>query len=547
MSIPCIARILVVDNDPRVRRDLKEILGFSGHRVEAVEGVGPALLANAQDQAKKLRPHVVIMDLRSVDDADLGDRSGLDLLEQSVFSSARCILHSAYLQDFRITVEAFQKAGVDGVVGKQESPQCLLEAVEGSARKGCACRRGLRLEWPTAWNPQRVVDVLFGAGSDVPADIVNDVLGRLLSDAHVLTLQPLEGAAVSPLPMARGRSVLLRASPDDREPRVVKLAPEEKTIREVTAYEQYVKDRLRGLFHAHMQAHVTFWDVGGICYSFIGSSLNTIESFATFYARKKDPEAILKPLRQFFGEVWHMHYQTSRTQLEETLFDAYDRFLKLRHRLAQLPARDRKIRFTGLDAELPNPVHWVLHHQAESRVPTAYLAVTHGDLHGDNLFAEDDHAWAIDFERTGEGPILRDFVELEQDIITRIAVFPEQDWPLFYEFVKALCAPAFPDKPLRSTPRLRANPEARKAMKTIGLLRQLAREVTGYQDMREYYWGLLLDALVGSALSVKGSTTQQRGLLLAAVLCDRLEHWNTRPPPSGYPSLAKSVSASSTR
>ena len=44
--------------------------------------------------------------------------------------------------------------------------------------------------------------------------------------------------------------------------------------------------------------------------------------------------------------------------------------------------------------------------------------MTHGDLHGDNLLVDKEHAWAIDFEHTGSGHILRDFAELEVDILS---------------------------------------------------------------------------------------------------------------------------------
>ena len=70
---------------------------------------------------------------------------------------------------------------------------------------------------------------------------------------------------------------------------------------------------------------------------------------------------------------------------------------------------------------MPNPVTWVLKHRVDSSTLSARQAITHGDLHGDNIFVDDIHAWAIDFERSGEGHILRDFTELEVDILTRLA------------------------------------------------------------------------------------------------------------------------------
>ncbi len=49
------------------------------------------------------------------------------------------------------------------------------------------------------------------------------------------------------------------------------------------------------------------------------------------------------------------------------------------------------------------------------------VAITHGDLHGDNLLVDNQkNVWVIDFERCGEGHILQDFIELEADIFNRL-------------------------------------------------------------------------------------------------------------------------------
>ncbi len=56
-----------------------------------------------------------------------------------------------------------------------------------------------------------------------------------------------------------------------------------------------------------------------------------------------------------------------------------------------------------------------------SIVDLTYEAVTHGDLHGDNLLIDSrKNAWVIDFERSGEGHVLQDFIELESDILNRL-------------------------------------------------------------------------------------------------------------------------------
>ena len=155
------------------------------------------------------------------------------------------------------------------------------------------------------------------------------------------------------------------------------------------------------------------------------------------------------------------------------------------------------------------------------------MAVTHGDLHGDNLFVDAQNAWPIDFERTGPGPILRDFVELIQDLLTRAARFSLADLPVFYELAVAICTPIRPDQRMQMTQAIKDHPEAHKAFAVVQDLQLLAATRTQYTDRREYLWGLLLNSLfVVRLLDQEQDTTRREiTLLLAAVICDRLACW----------------------
>ena len=57
----------------------------------------------------------------------------------------------------------------------------------------------------------------------------------------------------------------------------------------------------------------------------------------------------------------------------------------------------------------------------------------------------------------------------------------------------------------------------------IGGLRRMAYEMTGYTDIREYLWGLLLDALFAAALVPQRPPQHQRALIFCSALCERLE------------------------
>jgi CheY-like chemotaxis protein len=536
MQIHCIVRVLVVDNDPETRSQLLKILQGAKYLVRVAEGQGAELRESAKRLALEFKPHAVVMDLRLADEhAD--DRSGLELWKDESFSSARCILYSAYLiQNYKITREALLQEGVGDVVGKEDSPQVLLDAVERVARETCGCRNGLSIAWPAAWNEETVLAYLFGEKENLPRDLVMDVFGRLFPDTKSITLKTLDGSSQSSVIVGHGRTILFQAWPDDREPVAVKLAPLKRIKREVEAYKEFIEERLGGRFYAELQKSCVFWDLGGICYSFMGSSHQTMKTFTTFYREADDSKDILKPLEHFFNQVWRPRYKDSRPLGVESLFEAYDPSQKLRQRLEAFPFQGKTITFQGLPGEFINPVAWIPRYKTDSHFHHAKQATIHGDLHGDNIFVDEGHAWAIDFERSGPGHILRDFVELEQNIITRLLVLPD-DLRLFYRIAIILTRPVSPSEPIVLPEYFMEDKEVKKGLEVINGLRSLAHKVTGFEDMHEYYWGLLLDTSFSLVLSEAEIPRWWRSRLFASILCTRLKEWGGRWPPANWPSI----------
>jgi CheY-like chemotaxis protein len=534
MQIKCAVRVLVVDNAPETRTQVVKMLQRTGYKVQAAEGQGVELEESAKALALTFKPHVVIMDLR-LSDEHADDRSGLELWKDRSFSSARCILYSAYLnQNYKITREALRQDGVEDVIGKEDAPQNLIDAVEKVARKGCGCCNGLSLDWPSSWNEETVIKYLYKDLDAISHDLVLDVFGRLFPDTKRLSLKTLDGTVKSSVAAARGRAVLFQATPDDKEPVVVKLAPRERIDVEADAYKEFIQDRLVGRFYAELQKQTDFWSLGGICYSFMGSSQKPIEAFTNFYQQAETSAEILKPLKHFFGEVWSKYYANSRLPLSESVFKSYNSTLKLSERLENFPIRTKTHTFHELPGDFPNPAVWIPAHEADSFFPSAIQAITHGDLHGDNLFVEKDHAWAIDFERSGPGHILRDFVELEEDIITRLIALPESDLPMFYCLTVTLTKPMSFTEPIMIPKCFEKDKEIKKALEVIQGLRSIAHEVTHCEDMHEYYWGLLLDAFFSLKLAEPDSPKWRQGLLLSSLLCARLKNWGRVWPLMGW-------------
>jgi CheY-like chemotaxis protein len=528
------SRVLIVDNDPRVGENLKSILGHLGYSVEIAPSKGWNIIRQAIEIARDFRPHVVIVDLRlngsyELDGLRDNDESGLRLVEELV-PKTRCIVYSAYLSpEVASKIIKLKSPWV-----AKGNPKQLREEVDRSVKDGRAGADAFELIWPGGWSETRVVQTLFPRHPAISGDIVNDVLARIFSDHARVQLETLEGAAISPQSTTRGRSVVFKAWPGNRiQPVVIKLAPFDRIIQGESNYKNYVDGNLGGNYLAipHREP-VIFWELGAALYRCLGAHQDELHRFADFYQSEKEPEVILRPLEHFFKRVWFGLYQ-QRTRLQEPLFHSYDgAFGNLETRLEDYPNQERERRFPGVTVSLPNPVAWALRRKNASSIPTAQKAVTHGDLHGDNLFVDDSHAWAIDFERSGLGPVLRDFAELEVDIFTRLIDSPDGDLSLLYEMAVILAKPKNPAIPLDPTPRLQNDPACLKALTVISGLRDLMYQVTSYQDCREYLWGMLLTALFVATLAPERSSQRERALLIAAVICRRLEGWDRTWPPA---------------
>jgi hypothetical protein len=172
-----------------------------------------------------------------------------------------------------------------------------------------------------------------------------------------------------------------------------------------------------------------------------------------------------------------------------------------------------------------------------SLVAETRLAITHGDLHADNLLIDDSqHGWVVDFERSGEGHALQDFIELESDIITRLAC-ARDEFPAFYYFCLTIAGGDCIDNLPPDTSSL-MNAETQKLFDTISAIRQLAVRCTGIKDARQYLLGLYFNTIFRATIvSREPRKSELRAWMLASILCHRLSHWGESWPPEEWANL----------
>lgn len=516
-------RLLVIDNDERIAYYLKTLFTKRGYAVYTAQGFGAALREHALTLARQVRPHVAIIDLR-LDDDFTDEPTGLLLLPE--LDSASCILYSAYLAPTVLSRVKRQYSVFDWV-DKQDIER-LFVVVDEAASQTSAGRRQLHIQWPSNWQREAIIQALFSEAPTQPdIEILDDIIAQLFKGNFRITPETVNGAADGLRSVVRGRSVVAKVHPDNLQPMVLKLGYAHRTRREYTNYQEYIHNQLPGLFYTHVEKHVVFWDLGGTIYSFVGAGQQVLPTFALHYARTTDLDTILRPLRHLFCSVWQPHYAAASPLEATSLLAAYNESFQIEEKLARIAPTLLSTLQGFLSKPLVDPVHWVRTAGAQSAIPAARQAITHGDLHGDNLFVEAEHAWIIDFERTGPSHALRDFAELETDIFARLIPQAAVDWSTLYDLACILVAPSTPDAPLATTSRLTSNAEVQKALQTISGLRHLAHEVVQYRDQREHLWALLFDALFVASVAPMPETQRLRALLYASVLSQRLADWGS--------------------
>lgn len=513
------ARVLVVDDNDRVRTRLERGLRDDGYAVCVVGGNSQKLFKAAVRSAREFRPHVAVVDLRLTDNADTSDTSGIELLKKLKANSqgVKLIVYSAYLNP---TIDReISEIGATWV-DKSDSPQVLKRKVAELAAATSAALRSFTVRWPKNWSMQATLVKLFQPTP--PESLVDDVLSQLFSRFRRLNVHHIENKETpSASPVSRGRSLVMRVTPDGaRAKKIVKIAKPKRIAKEVKNYEKYVADQVLGLFHTQLEGSRSFWDIGASVYTFLGDSgEGKLQIYRDFYAQPLGIDALLSPLRFFFVEAWSINLQ--KTTASWSIVDQYDRLLGFEEDLKQI------IRPGGLSADLitdrPDPVDWLEHNGQRFWPAQTHRGLVHGDFHADNLFTDGDHLWVVDFERTGNGPVFADFCELEVDLLTRLlpaAVKHE-------EFCSLSQALLFPEESNAGFVAL-----GNEALKMLGFLRELrglAFELTGCDNSSEYEWGALCDCIfvLGMKSTTKSPQDQalqrERAWLYAADLCSKLE------------------------
>ncbi len=566
-------RILVVENDPAILADHIHNLGSWGYEVCVARGIGQQLIQDALRLSREHGCHLAIVDMRLVDDDDVSDESGFDLVERLGSVPSFIVSGHGSLQK---ASQAISRSGAKQFIGKEEGPKRLKIAIEDFLEELCrSSQYPGEIRWAPGWKPERIASELFD-GTDVSGiQEVTCVVRRLFNSApfaqaRVLRFSAVTGASRTLHTDHFHHSAVFKVNADDLQPAFVKLASIQQVLAEYNNYMNHIWQHLPAARHSQLLQHELVGFTGGIRYGFLGTDTSWLKTLADRLAEMSDHE-INHCLDIFFSEVWASKFQ-QRKLCDKSLFAAYAEVWG-RKWLARLQPFSRvsevSYEIPGLSPMwLPNPIAWLLNRIdsgnefAEDITASIvhYTAVTHGDLHCQNIFV-DGHGepWLIDYERTGEGPILRDFVELEIDLILQYLSVYAVDWPSVFRFFLSILRP---DQVNIISDSGYVAENLTKIDSVISNLRLSAHSNAQARDAREYYWGLLLDITLIISPLVEGESSLQSAssirirtsdplrmhsgngvstddklellFLLGGLICYRLDYWDRPWPPKAW-------------
>jgi CheY-like chemotaxis protein len=530
-------RVLVVDNDPRVRKTTTEILESKGYEVHAVEGAGKALTEDAHHLLSKHRCHLVVLDLRLFSDNDPEDWSGLDFASKisQQYPWVACVFLTGY-KSFELAHKALGPEAVAfDIALKENGPAELVRVVGRAFSDHIRCRWDQHLEPTNGLTLGQLIKPLIDLdiGQQLSVSIIRsefiEILGRLFPEADTLRLMKLSDYESS-TSLTNGHAVLLRveAHQDGRwlEDVAIKISSRQAIQREAVNYDGYVDGQIGDFRYTSKRMHSVIWHLGGIVYTLIGAELDNTRTFGEFYRQTANDkiEALGEIFENLFGRLFHRWYGTSE-QSQINLWNEYGQALGLgQERLSRLGwGKNEQLEFAGLFHPLPNPLWWIEKYATNSNV-LAGRHIIHGDLHSRNiLVGPDKGVWLIDFERTGIGHCLRDLIEMETDIKFSLLSLEGTNTHLFYNLEVALLAQDISNSAQTFQPPslVSKHPEANRAFSAIINLRRLAVSKAS-PDMRDYYWGLLCQTLFVATLSHLSEEARRRAKLSAALICERL-------------------------
>jgi CheY-like chemotaxis protein len=516
-------RILVVDDLPDLRLTIQGILEDAGYFVLSVSSKEEALRALGTG-----RFHVAVLDVR-LDEWDEENKDGLDLMfEINKIDSTIAIIILTGFADVQMVQAALQpdregKRPAFGFLNKSEIDQ-LVDYVQRALRVHVGLIDGLVIEDPGQLLPKMATKLRFSQSVKPPLqdtlEETKEILRKLFAGCEKIEIHPMQrgfsGVAVLnivPIYFGRGKGT----------ERVAKIGERALIEKEQSRYEAFMRGMGHRLPNALDMARTH--SLGGILYTFAG--MGTVKDFASFF-HSADLELIKHALKNLYLETCPHHrddkgklnshkdlrdiYLNHLRLSEEKFKKALDNLTDGKHPFRRDPVSN-KLTFSD-SLQLTDPYAFAL----SSNLYSDYYSCTiHGDLYGKNILIDQhNESWLIDFETTGEGPVLQDYASLENYV--RLYLSESEDLDKLFKWEKTL----FSKESISLSNNVETASEViSKIHQTIMTIRSLA-EKTEYFSDRAYLVALLFNALRTTTFLDLSSKIREHALLSASSIADRI-------------------------
>ena len=361
-----------------------------------------------------------------------------------------------------------------------------------------------------------------------------ELLLHLFAEAHTIMVEPMvpgySGAGIVTVrpffEQGAGQKV------------VVKFGDIQQMRLEHANYTKYVKPFIGAQYSTVILDSCYMDKLGGITYNFLGTNVEDMKDFGTFYYDANITQ-IKQSLDQLFRHACRLWYASTTALQPLDLTAIYKQHSTSNYSLRKLESvvskylptvmSQKTLTFSSLESSststFTNPLYVLKN--APPFVCSSYMTTTHGDLNKRNFFVDrNGYTYLMDFGRTGPGHILQDVATL--DCVIRLQLLTTEDVTLdeCLRMEEALCSiNRFSELGQLLNGFSTTNPALLKAFETVVHLRTLAGwmvEKKPDDDMRGYFVSLLYNTL--DTLSFSSSYVEQyeHALLSASLLVDRL-------------------------
>jgi DNA-binding response OmpR family regulator len=501
----CARRILFVDNDPEFLSTRAEILERAGYQVTKVDNLNQAEVALAEYWF-----HMVILDVRLIDDYDERDLSGLKLAKQDAHKCIPKIILTKfpeYVQDM-----------LDGLspilefVAKGEDPQILLRSMD----RAFANRLHLNWELLIQFNLHSSVNFLqmvslveIGLTNELVLDRANeleDLFRKIFFENNKIRVDRL-------LWQRNGRiALVVIAFKENGKPESFLVVCGKKSLiqADLIRYKEYSPKAHAGNGTILVESSETVHFAACI-YALTSNSLEKFQTLqeAYRYETEKSLNIVLTGLFQNTLYGWHQGVSISSNEhsLEPLYFDRLKlsenilassffegRLKYMEHHAPSLGVQFTRaggkilVRFRFNDKPFTFPDPFDVLRRLGSPDDVIQLVNVSGNLEGDNvLVGEDGRSWVTDFSEAGLAPMFWNFISLESAI--------RFDWvettEIFHRYEMEYCL-IHSDYDRLALQDL--DPSVRKPTRAIQTIRKLATRTVG-RDTASYHRGILFHAL----------------------------------------------------